>query len=301
MTNSNNFENNKSGFVAIIGPPNAGKSTFLNKVLGMKISITSKKPQTTRNRIVGVLTRSKSQFIFIDTPGVHKAKGVLNERIVDVAVSAISDVDLVLLLIDAVNKDSVSEQLILKQLEKQKRPVILALNKIDLLDKNILLGQIDKWSKSYPFESIIPVSAKTGVQVDDLLDAMEISLPKGPFLYPEDTLTESPTKFIVAEIIREKAFRLTGQELPYSVAVTIDLFQEKKRGSMVKIFATIHVERDSQKKILIGKNGSKIKQIGQSARLDIEKILNTKIFLKLFIRVQKNWSKDTKALRNFGY
>ena len=301
MTNSNNSENNKSGFVAIIGPPNAGKSTFLNKVLGMKISITSKKPQTTRNRIVGVLTRAHAQFIFIDTPGVHKPKGVLNERIVDVAVSAISDVDLVLLLIDAANKDSVSEQLILKQLEKQKRPVILALNKIDLLDKNILLSQIDKWSKSYPFESIIPVSAKTGVQVDDLLNAMEISLPKGHFLYPEDTLTESPTKFIVAEIIREKAFRLTGQELPYSVAVTIDLFQEKKRGSMIKIFATIHVERDSQKKIIIGKNGSKIKQIGQSARLDIEKILNTKIFLKLFIRVQKNWSKDTKALRNFGY
>ena len=295
---SGNF---KSGFVAIIGPPNAGKSTFLNKVLGEKISITSKKPQTTRNRLIGILTRSSAQFIFVDTPGVHKPKGILNERIVNTAISAIADVDLILLLIDAANVDSVSEQIIIKQLAKHKRPTILALNKIDIVDKNRLLPQINRLAKLYSFKSIVPISAKNGEQLDSLLNIMEESLPEGPLLYPEDTLTESSTKFITAEIIREKAFRLTGQEIPYSVAVTIDSFKEKKKGTLVKIFASIHVERDSQKKIIIGKGGSKIKEIGQSARLDIEKMLNKKVYLELFIRVQKNWSRDTKALRNFGY
>jgi GTP-binding protein Era len=295
------LKNFRSGFVAIVGAPNVGKSTLLNQMLGEKISITSKKPQTTRNRILGVIHRPYSQFIFIDTPGIHKAKGPLNIRIVDTAISALGNVDIILIVMDVAYPDPESEALIIKKLEKIKQPVILVLNKIDLVKKPDLLAIIDKWAKEYPFEAIIPVSAILGNQIDELVATMEPLLPEGPPYYPENIITDMPERFIAAEMIREKVFRLTGQEIPYSTAVTITSFSEEKNGTFVKIHATIHVERGSQKGMIIGKNGSKLKMIGTEARKEIERMVGAKVYLKLFVRVHKNWSKDTKALRRFGY
>jgi len=298
---NNRYSDFKSGFVAIAGAPNVGKSTLLNRMIGEKISITSKKPQTTRNRIIGIVHRPSTQIVFIDTPGIHRAKGPLNIRIVDVAFSALADVDLILVVLDVTNPDPESEKILVKQLGKQKRPVILVLNKIDLIKKPELLIIIDKWIKAYPFEAVIPVSAKHGTQVEELIKAMELILPNGPPFFPEDAVTDMPERFIAAEMVREKVFRLTGEEVPYSIAVTIDSFSEDAKGSLVKIYATIHVERDSQKGIIIGKNGSKLKKIGEEARMEIQRMVGAKVFLKLFVRVQKNWTKDTKALRRFGY
>ncbi len=295
------YKDFKSGFVAIVGAPNAGKSTLLNRMLGQKISITSKKPQTTRNRILGIVDRPGAQLIFLDTPGVHRASKPLNVRIVDVALAALGDVDLVLVLADMSAPDSDAEQYMLKKLGAHRTPAILALNKIDRVEKSKLLTRIDTWSQRFDFKAIVPISALHGQQVDDLLDAMQKALPQGPPLYPPGSLTDMPERFIAAEMIREKAFRLTGDEIPYSVAVTVDQFKEEKKGQLVRILASIHVERDSQKGIVIGKGGKKLKEIGQAARKEIERMVGTKVFLKLFVRVQKNWSKDTKALRRFGY
>jgi len=275
-----------------------GKSTLLNRLLGQKISITSKKPQTTRNRILGILHRETAQFVFVDTPGVHKAKQPLNVRIVDVALAVLEDVDLILLVADASAPDPESEKILIRALENTRTKVILALNKIDLIKKPVLLSKMDMWHKTHPFEAVI---ARQGTQVDTLVTAMEQALPIGPPLFPEDALTDMPERFLAAEMIREKAFRLTGQEIPYSVAVTVDRFVAKKEGALIAIDATIHVERDSQKGILIGKKGRKLKQIGEGARKEIERMVGAKVFLKLFVRVQKNWSKDTKSLRRFGY
>ena len=291
----------KSGFVAIIGAPNVGKSTLLNQMLGQKLSITSKKPQTTRDRILGIAHQAQAQFIFLDTPGIHQAQKPLNQRIVEKALSALGDVDLILMLVDASKPDPASEKLLLKALKNQNNPAVLALNKIDLVPKPELLAQIEKWHQAYDFKALIPISAKTGAQVEGLFSAMAASLPDGPPLFPESMLTDMPERFIAAEMIREKAFRLTGQEIPYSVAVTIDTFKTQKKGKLVSIRATIHVEQDSQKGIIIGKKGSKLKQIGEAARREIERMVGTKVYLKLFVRVQKNWTKDTKALRRFGY
>jgi GTP-binding protein Era len=291
----------KSGFVAIAGAPNVGKSTLLNQMLGEKISITSKKPQTTRNRILGVLHRPSSQFVFLDTPGVHKATRLLNVRIVDTAFSALGDADIVLVVVDVANSDPGSETLLLKKIKELNRPVVLVLNKIDLINKPMLLTMMDQWAKSYSFEAIIPVSAILGEQVEQLLEAMETLLPYGPPYFPEETITDMPERFIAAEMIREKVFRLTEQEIPYSTAVTIESFSEDKKGTLVKINATIHVERGSQKGMVIGKDGSRLKMIGTEARKEIERMVGTKVFLKLFVRVSKNWSKDTKALRRLGY
>ncbi|MBW2591694.1 MAG: GTPase Era [Deltaproteobacteria bacterium] len=291
----------RSGFIALVGAPNAGKSTLLNRMLGEKVSITSKKPQTTRNRIIGVVHRPAAQLVFIDTPGVHKARSPLNVRIVEVALSTLADVDLVLIIVDASQADSESESLMVEKLKERKQSVILALNKIDLVEKPRLLKLIDQWTHAFDFKAIVPISARHGQQVEDLLSAMEGMLPEGPPFFPEDTLTDVPERFIAAEMIREKVFRLTGQEIPYSTAVTIDSFKEEKKGALVKIYATIHIERDSQKGIIIGKQGSKLKQIGEASRKEIERMLGARVFLKLFVRVQKNWSKDTRALRKFGY
>jgi len=296
-----NLQEFKSGFVAIVGAPNVGKSTLLNQVLGEKISITSKKPQTTRNRILGVVHRPASQLIFLDTPGVHRAKHPLNIRIVETALSALGNVDIVLVMIDVSNPDTESEAFIVKKLQEIKRPVVLVLNKIDLIKKPALLTIMDNWTKFYPFEAIIPISAILGDQIEELIKAIETLMPKGPAYFPEETITDLPERFIAAEMIREKVFRLTGQEIPYSTAVTVDSFSEKKKRSLVKIDATIHVERSSQKGMVIGKNGSMLKMIGTEARKEIERMVGTKVFLKLFVRVHKNWSKDTKALRRLGY
>lgn len=295
------YDGFRSGFIAILGAPNAGKSTLLNRMLGEKISITSKKPQTTRDRIMGVLHRPSAQLVFVDTPGIHKTKDrdVLNEKMVEVAVSAIGDVDLILLMVDPTKPDVSSEEIVMKKLAAQKKPVILALNKIDLIKKGELLPKIESWSKAFDFKAIVPISAKHGEQVEELVQNMEKLLPEGSPLFPEDTLTDQSERFIVAEMIREKVFRLTGQEIPYSIAVTIDTFKVKNK--VANIYATIHVEKGSQKGIIIGKGGEKLKKIGEDARKEIERFLEQKVFLKLFVRVEKNWSRDTKAMRRLGY
>jgi GTP-binding protein Era len=287
--------------VAIVGVPNAGKSTLLNRMLGEKISITSKKPQTTRNRILGVMHRPGAQLVFIDTPGIFKAKDTLNLRIVDTALAAIADADLIVLVLDAARPDPTSEYFLVRRLQEQQRPVILALNKIDLVEKSALLKIIQKWSTEYRFDVIVPISATEGTQIEKLIETMENFLPLGPPYFPEDALTDLPQRFMAAEMIRETVFRLTGEEIPYATAVTVDSFKEEKDGRLVKIEATIHLERSSQKGIVIGKEGSKLKRIGTESRKKIEHMLETKVFLKLFVRVQKNWRKDTRALKKFGY
>jgi GTP-binding protein Era len=291
----------RSGFVAIIGPPNAGKSTLLNCLLGQKISITSKKPQTTRNRILGIVDRPGAQMVFLDTPGVHRASKALNVRIVDVALAALADVDLILVMADAAAPNREAEHFLMQKLSAHNTPVILALNKIDAIAKPKLLARIEDWSRRFDFNAVVPISARHGTQIAPLIKAMQSALPTGPPLYPPGSLTDMPERFIAAEMIREKAIRLTGEEIPYAVAVTVDDFQEPGSEGLVKIFATIHVERPSQKGMVIGKGGRKLKEIGSAARKEIQKMVGCQVFLKLFVRVQKNWSKDAKALRKFGY
>jgi GTP-binding protein Era len=291
----------KSGFIAIAGAPNTGKSTLLNRMLGQKISITSRKPQTTRNRIIGVVHRPSAQLVFMDTPGVHKARSPLNVKMVDEALSAIAEGDITLALVDVSRPLIEAEEIMVRQFRRREQPVVLALNKIDLIDKKALLGAMETWSEKYGFKAMIPISAKHGTQVEQLLTEMEALLPPGPPYFPEETLTDMPERFVAAEMIREKVFRLTGQEIPYSTAITVDAFSEEKKGKLVKIQATIHVERNSQKGMIIGKKGSKLKAIGEEARKEIERMVGTRVFLKLFVRVQKNWSKDTRAMRKLGY
>lgn len=301
MSNTDKYDNFKSGYVAIVGAPNAGKSTLLNRMLGEKISITSKKPQTTRNRILGVMHRPGAQLVFIDTPGIFDAKDTLNLRIVDTALAAVGDADLIVFVLDVANPDPTSEYFLVRRLQRQQRPVVLALNKIDRVEKSVLLEIIQKWSTEYHFDVIVPISATEGTQIEELIEAVENFLPCGPPYFPEDALTDVSQRFIAAEMIRETIFHLTGEEIPYATAVTVDSFKEEKDGRLVKIEATIHLERSSQKGIVIGKEGSKLKRIGTESRKKIEHMLGTKVFLKLFVRVQKNWRKDSRALKKFGY
>lgn len=289
----------RCGFIAIVGAPNAGKSTLLNRIIGEKIAITSKKPQTTRNRILGILNRPYSQMVFVDTPGVHRTSKVFNSRIVDAAITAMGDADLILLVVDASVPDHDSEEYTAKKLKEFNKPVILALNKTDAVHKPFLLDLMKKWAGLHDFAEIIPISAEKGDQVDVLLDSMEKVLPESPALFPEDQLTDLPERFLCAEIIREKVFRLTGDEIPYATAVTIESFSEEPK--IVRIEAAIHVERESQKGIIIGKGGLKLKEIGSASRADLEEFLGSKVFLKTFVRVQKNWTRDGKSLKNFGY
>ena len=288
-----------SGFVAITGAPNAGKSTLLNRVLGEKISITSKKPQTTRDRILGVVEQPNAQIILLDTPGIHRAKSLLNRKIVDQALTAVDDVDAVLLIIDTTSRDKESETLIIEKLQEKNKPVILGLNKIDLIKKPAILPMIQEYSALFDFAAVIPVSAKTGAQTQDILAEIAKHLPTGPRLFPKDTLTDLSEKFIAGEMVREKVFRLTGMEIPYSIAVTVDSFKEEER--LTTIHATIHVDRNSQKGIIIGKGGQLLKKIGQQARKDIQRMIGNKVLLKLFVRVTKNWSRDERTLKDFGY
>jgi GTP-binding protein Era len=250
---------------------------------------------------LGVLHRAGSQIVFYDTPGLFKAKDKLNVRIVDAALSAVGDADLILIVIDAAHPDPNSERFLVKQLHMLTRPVILALNKIDLVEKSNLLQIIDKWSRAYQFKEVVPISAAEGIQIEELIAAMAKLLPYGPPYFPEDTLTDATQRFIAAELIREQVFRLIGEEIPYATAVTVDAFKETNERGLATIEATIHLERDSQKGIVIGKNGSKLKQIGIRSREQIEHMLGCKVYLKLFVRVQKNWRKDARAIRRFGY
>jgi GTP-binding protein Era len=291
----------KSGFVAIIGAPNAGKSTLLNHLLGQKIAITSEKPQTTRHRILGILHLPTAQLIFVDTPGIHRAKGTLNVRMVEVALKSLEDADLVVFIIDAANPDNTSEEIILDSLKRRKIPAVLAINKIDLVRKDTLLPMMEQWHRAYSFHAIVPVSALRGVQINELVKEMVGVLPEGPRYYPEDTVTDQPERFIASEMIREKVFRLTSQEIPYGVAVTVESFKERPEKNLIDIQATIHVERESQRPIIIGKEGKMLKQIGVQAREDIERMVGRKVFLTLWVRVQKKWTRDPAAVKRFGY
>jgi GTP-binding protein Era len=291
----------KSGFIAIIGAPNVGKSTLLNQLLGQKIAITSEKPQTTRHRILGVAHLPGAQLVVLDTPGIHRARGPLNVRMVEVALKVLGDMDLVVFITDAASPDNASDEIILESLRKRNLPVILAINKVDLVNKARLLPLIEQWHEAYAFRAIVPISALERIQIDDLVAEMVAVLPEGPQYYPEDSVTDLPERFIAAEMIREKVFRLTSQEIPYGTAVTVESFKERRGKNLLDIQATIHVERDSQKPIIIGKGGKMLKRIGEQARIEIEQMMERKVFLKLWVRVQKKWTRDTKAIRKFGY
>ncbi len=289
----------KSGFVSIIGRPNAGKSTLLNALLGEKIAIVSDKPQTTRNAIRGVKNLDDAQVVFVDTPGIHKAKGLLNEFMVAEALSMLRDVDVVLYIAEAVGEATAEDRFIIEGLGRVKAPVVLALNKVDMVAKPALLPIIEGYAKSFPFKEIIPISALKCDGLEELLKALTNLMPEGPRYFPTDEITDQPVRLIAAEMVREQVFRFTSKEVPYSVAVVVENFKEAKK--LVSIRAVINVEKDSQKGIIIGKKGAMLKRIGSAARVEIEKLLGSKVYLELFVRVRKDWTKEPKALKEFGY
>ncbi|HJV65895.1 MAG TPA: GTPase Era [Geomonas sp.] len=290
----------RSGFVSIVGRPNVGKSTLLNRILGEKIVITSDKPQTTRNRIQGIHNIAGGQVVFIDTPGIHRAKNRLNKFMVEEALASIEGVDIILFLVEGGADPAREANMIKEVLAGVSIPVILVMNKIDLVPKGELLERMQCYGETYPFKEIIPISAITGDGVEQLVKLVHGLLPEGPCYFPEDILTDVPERFVVAEIIREKIFRLTRDEVPYSVAVVVDSFKEREDG-LVSIAATINVERDSQKGIIIGKKGDMLKKIGMQSRQEIEQLLDTKVFLELFVRVSPEWSENSRMLKEFGY
>ena len=292
----------KSGFVAIIGRPNVGKSTLLNKILGQKIAITSSKPQTTRRRIKGFHTSEQGQIIFVDTPGVHKPLYKLGEFLLDEAKLAIPDADLILFIVDGTEEAGLGDRWIVENLLETEIPVIMAINKVDLIKDMAKRDKIVESYKNLLGEKSVPmvkISAKTGRNIDDLIKNIYRKLPKGPQYYPDDEVTDQNIKSIAAETIREKVIRNTKEEVPHSIAVVIDNFEEKE--TITNISATIFVEHESQKGIIIGEKASMLKEIGTDARKDIEKSLEKKVFLDLFVKVKKNWRKNPSALKQFGY
>ena len=291
----------KSGFAAIIGRPNVGKSTLMNRLIGQKIAITSKKPQTTRNRIQTVYTCEQGQIIFQDTPGIHKAKNKLGEYMVNVAQKTLEDVDVILWLVEASTYIGPGEKYIAEQLEKTKKPVILVINKVDTIQKEEILAVIDVYRKLYDFQEIVPTSALRGQNMEDLIDTIFCYLPEGPQFYDEDTVTDQPQRQIVAEIIREKALHALDEEIPHGIAVTIERMRERKRGNICDIEATIICERDSHKGIIIGKQGSMLKKIGTNARYEIEQMLEEQVNLKIWVKVRKDWRDNDIQMKNFGY
>jgi GTPase len=296
----------RSGMVAIVGPPNAGKSTLMNGLLEQKISIVSPKPQTTRNRILGIMNGPEYQIVLLDTPGLHKAREPLNQEMVRIALESLHEVDAVLYLIDVSlplpeKLKAEKGQELTGYMEQVRCPVILVLNKVDLLIKEKLLAMIQTYAEFFPFHAIIPISALTGDGTDRLLAELLAVLPIGPRYYPEDIPTDATERFLVAEIIREKVFLLTGEEVPYSTAVLIESFKEDPAKGLITIHAAIVLERESQKGIVIGKGGLKLKSIGTAARKDIEKLLDQKVLLKLWVKVRKNWSRDEKFLKELGF
>ncbi|AIO19004.1 GTPase Era [Candidatus Izimaplasma bacterium HR1] len=293
----------KSGFVTIIGRPNVGKSTFLNKVLGKKITITSDKPQTTRNNISGIFTRESSQIIFIDTPGIHKPKHKLGEFMTSEAINTLKSVDLIIFMTDGNEEFGRGDQFIIEELKKVRIPVFLIVNKADLTeDITRLKRNIDKFKAAYNFKGIFSISAKRGDNIERLLEDIENELEEGPKYYPEDQITDHPERFIISELVREKVLRLTREEIPHSVMCLIDYMEyDEKNPRLINIHASIIVERDSQKGIIIGKGGAMIKEIGTLARKDILYLLGNKVFLDLHCKVVKNWRNKDFHLRNYGY
>ena len=289
----------KSGFVTLIGRPNVGKSTLMNRLIGQKIAITSNKPQTTRNRIQTVLTTEEGQIVFVDTPGIHKAKNKLGEYMVNVAERTLNEVDVVLWLVEPTTFIGAGEKHIAEQLGKVKTPVVLVINKVDMVKKEEILTFIDAYRKIYDFAEIVPVSARNGDNTDELIKVILKYLPYGPQFYDEDTVTDQPERQIVAELIREKALHSLNDEIPHGIAVAIDSM--KYRRKIVDIDATIICERDSHKGIIIGKQGAMLKKIGSTARYEIEKMLDMQVNLKLWVKVKKDWRDSDFLLKNFGY
>jgi GTP-binding protein Era len=291
----------KSGFVSLIGRPNTGKSTLLNLLLGEKISIISSKPQTTRNRILGIKNLPTGQIVFLDTPGVHYSRTKLNQAMVKVALATLQEVDIVCFLIEADRPDNEENDLILEDLKKVSKPVILVINKIDLVSKGRLLPIMERYSQLRSFEQIIPISALRGEGVDVLGAELLKILPEGPKFFPEDMITDLSERFLVSEFIREKVIQLTREEIPYSTAVEVEEFNEREEKNLIVIKAIIQVERESQKGILIGEKGRMLKEIGRLAREEIEAFLGARVFLELWVKVEKNWREDPRVLRRLGY
>jgi len=292
----------KAGFIAVVGRPNVGKSTLINRVVGQKVVAVSPKPQTTRNRVAGVRTTKSYQMIFLDTPGIHHAETLFNREMVKLALKTLAEVDLILWVIDASNPLSDEDQLVRGHLEDTKVPVVLALNKVDLVKpKQRLLPVIERCQKLIPSAEVVPISATEGVNLNLLEEVLLRYLQEAPPFFPPEQATDQPPHLVVAEIIREKVFELVHQEIPYAVAVQVDEMEERPGADLVDIQATIYVERDSQKGIIIGEGGRMLKRIGQQARQEIERVLGTRVYLGLWVKVHKAWRKNEEALRRFGY
>lgn len=301
MNNEENKATYKSGFISIIGRPNVGKSTFLNRVIGQKIAIMSDKPQTTRIKIQGVLTTDDAQMIFIDTPGIHKPKHKLGDFMMKVAQNTLKEVDLILFMVNAEEIFGRGEQYIIEKLKTIQTPVFLVINKIDKVHPDELFAIIDSYKDKHDFDEIVPISALEGNNVENLLELIKNYLPEGPQYYPADQVTDHPERFIISELIREKALHLTREEVPHSLAVVIDKIERKKDSGVVHVMATVIVERPSQKGIIIGKQGLMLKEIGQRARVEIENLLGSKVYLELWVKVEKDWRNKMSQLRDFGY
>lgn len=299
MTDDNSKQ--KSGFVTLIGRPNVGKSTLMNKIIGQKIAITSDKPQTTRNRIQTVYTDERGQIVFLDTPGIHKAKNKLGNYMVNVAENTLREVDVVLWLVEPTTFIGAGEKHIVAQLKKIKTPVFLIINKVDKVEKNDIFQFIEVYRKEYDFAEIIPCSALKGNNIDTLLEMIYRYLPYGHPFYDEDTITDQPVRQIVAELIREKGLKCLDEEIPHGIAVSIERMHYRENQPIVDIDATIICERDSHKGIIIGKGGAMLKKIGSAARYEIERLVGMKVNLKLWVKVKKEWRDSDFMLKNFGY
>ncbi len=294
------MEKHKSGFVAVIGRPNVGKSTLINSLIGQKIAIMSDKPQTTRNRILCVLTQPDAQMVFIDTPGVHKPLHKLGEYMAHTVENTLKEIDAILFVVDATEKMGAGERFILERLAATRRPVVLVVNKLDLIDRETVLPIIDSYRKQYDFAGIVPISAKEKDNLEALLGEVKKYLPEGPAYYPEDMVTDQPERLIVAELVREKLLEMTRDEVPHSVAVDVDEMKTRPKGD-IYIRATIYVERDSQKGIIIGGHGAMLKETGRRARHDIETLLGAKVYLDLWVKVQRDWRNRPAVLKNLGF
>ncbi len=295
------FDGFKSGFVSIIGRPNVGKSTFMNKVLGQKVAIMSDKPQTTRNKIQGVYTKDNTQMIFIDTPGIHKPKHQLGEHMMKVARNTLRETEAILFVINAAEEIGRGDEFIIDMLKNTKTPIILVLNKIDLIHPDELIKQIEVYKDKLDFSDVVPISALQGNNIDRLLKVIESHLPEGPMYYPEDRITDHPEHFIVSELIREKALHQLSQELPHAIGVEVLKMKGDDDGGKVRVEALIYVERESQKGMVIGKGGKMLKEIGRHARMDIENLLGSKVYLELWVKVQKDWRNKPTFIRSLGY
>ena len=290
-----------SGFVSLVGRPNVGKSTLMNRLIGEKIAIISNKPQTTRNRVQSILTKDDFQIVFIDTPGIHKPRHKLGEFMVKSAETTLNEVDAVLMLIEPADRVLEADRLIIEKFSKIKSPVILVINKVDSTDKERVFKVIDNYRKLYDFAEIVPISALEGTNTDELLEVIKKYLPEGPQYFPSDMITDQPERQIAAEIIREKALRLLQEEIPHGIAVEIMEMKKRPEGNMVDVRATIYCEKDSHKGIIIGKHGAMMKKIGTNAREDIQKMLGSPIYLDLWVKVKKDWRDNDFLLKNFGY